>query len=285
MINFFKDIFHYLNTEKKGVKLLLLLIIAFLLIRFYYKETFENNKNLNFSGLLKNKTPYKKFSHKQKIVLFKFNPNSTNDADFEKLGLKKYQIKNIRNFLKKGSFKTKTDFKKLYTIDEILFNKLRNYIDLPDKFEYKKHNKYFPKKSFSSKNNNTAFINSATEEDLIKVKGIGPAFSKRICKYRDLLGGYTNINQLKEVYGINDSIFNVISKYLILDNIELKRINLNTCDYKELTKHPYVSKVIAKGILNLRKQSGNFTSVDEIKSLDISEESFNKLKPYLLIEE
>ena len=40
-----------------------------------------------------------------------------------------------------------------------------------------------------------------------KIKGIGSKRASQIIKYRQLLRGFININQIKEVYSINDSFF------------------------------------------------------------------------------
>ena len=44
-------------------------------------------------------------------------------------------------------------------------------------------------------------LNTADSTTLMALKGIGPVFSVRIVKYRELLGGYYETAQLQEVYG------------------------------------------------------------------------------------
>jgi DNA uptake protein ComE-like DNA-binding protein len=43
---------------------------------------------------------------------------------------------------------------------------------------------------------------------------IGEVFSKRICKYRNILGGFNSISQLMEVYGMDSIRFESIRPFL-----------------------------------------------------------------------
>lgn len=57
-------------------------------------------------------------------------------------------------------------------------------------------------------------INTATEEELKFVPGIGDVMSQRIVQYRDVLGGYTNLEQLMEIKGIAQATYEKLSPYL-----------------------------------------------------------------------
>ncbi len=124
-------------------------------------------------------------------------------------------------------------------------------------------------------------LNVATAEELQLVKGIGPKFSERIIKYRDLLGGFADTIQLKEVYGLpSETIFKLLQRFSI--ESEVKSINLNQDSIKVLAKHPYISYDMARVIINYRKQHGDLDSVDDLKKIKaIDDSSFLRLKPYL----
>ena len=47
-------------------------------------------------------------------------------------------------------------------------------------------------------------LNGADTTTLKKIPGIGSSFARRITKYRELLGGFHHIEQLAEVYGIDE---------------------------------------------------------------------------------
>ena len=57
-------------------------------------------------------------------------------------------------------------------------------------------------------------INTATMEELQAVKGIGEGRAYQIIAYRDRLGGYTSVEQIKDIKGIGDSLYSKIAPYL-----------------------------------------------------------------------
>lgn len=57
-------------------------------------------------------------------------------------------------------------------------------------------------------------INTAAESELELLDGIGPVLSKRITQKRDELGGFRSIEQLLEVEGIGDKLFDSIKNYI-----------------------------------------------------------------------
>ena len=80
---------------------------------------------------------------------------------------------------------------------------------LPKKVEKVKTRSFHTPYSSSHRNYTTKYkekvvveLNSADTTILQKIPGIGSSFSKRIVKYRALLGGFYTVEQLAVVYGI-----------------------------------------------------------------------------------
>ena len=59
-------------------------------------------------------------------------------------------------------------------------------------------------------------LNSATAEELQELPGIGPSISQRIVEYRTSHGSFHSIDDLLDVNGIGDKLFQRISPYLSL---------------------------------------------------------------------
>lgn len=59
-------------------------------------------------------------------------------------------------------------------------------------------------------------INTATIEELMTLSGIGEAKAKAIIKYREEVGSFQSIEELKEVEGIGDSIFDSIKENITI---------------------------------------------------------------------
>jgi len=125
-------------------------------------------------------------------------------------------------------------------------------------------------------------LNTADTLGLQLVRGIGKVFARRIYNYGKRLGGYYDKSQLKEVKGINDTVFLKISPQIILQDTSLRKININTDNIKTLYYHPYIDYYLAKAIIRFRKQYGDFSQIEDIKKVHLmDEQTFEKLAPYL----
>ncbi len=129
------------------------------------------------------------------------------------------------------------------------------------------------------------FLNETDTAQWKKVPGIGSAYAARIVKYNKLLGGFTSITQLREVYGIDDELFDNISLYVMEeDNIinKCKKLEVNKLEFKEIVAHPYIDYEQTKAIVNLRRRIGNITSIDELAMLDeFTPEDIKRISHYL----
>jgi competence ComEA-like helix-hairpin-helix protein len=206
-----------------------------------------------------------------------FNPNEIKDTLKHITGLTTRQQKVISNYISKGGrFKIKSDFKKMYCISDNDFIKLSPFLLLPDSLERK-----MPEKKKES-HKKAIDIGKADSIELLTVRGIGPVLSSRICKYREKLGGFYSIDQLKEVWGINDTVFEKILPHIILeDTIPFRFIYLNTDSFQILASHPYLKGKMAGLICNYRKQH-LFKSKEELSRFPfVSGDNFRKIVPYL----
>ncbi len=125
-------------------------------------------------------------------------------------------------------------------------------------------------------------INSADTTTLQLLHGIGPAFARRIVRYRERLGGFTSTTQLLEVYGFTPQLLDHIAPHLRLDASLLRRLPVNSASLKELIRHPYMEYYLARDIVNLRSHGLRIASPDDLRSLPSATDStVAKLLPYL----
>lgn len=59
-------------------------------------------------------------------------------------------------------------------------------------------------------------INRATAEELMTLPGIGSSKAESIIRYREEHGGFQKIEDIKNIQGIKDGVFNKIADYIIL---------------------------------------------------------------------
>ena len=172
---------------------------------------------------------------------------------------------------KGGKFKQASDITNIYGIDKDFADKIMPYIKIETKSE-------------TAHCDILVNVNTATEADFQKLKGIGAAYSKRIVAYREKLGGFVAVEQLREVYGITDELYNSISANLEIKGEPVRTININTADFKTLVSHPYIDKNIANAILNYRDFAKTIKSTDElVKQKAISHNEYDKISKYISV--
>lgn len=163
--------------------------------------------------------------------LFYFDPNTLNAEGWGKLGLKEKTIQTILNFRSKGGkFKQAEDIRKIYGLKKEDADKLIPYIQIPsDNIVASRREKQtssidsnpsIKKQNFVSatKKIESIDINTATAEQWKSLPLIGDVLSNRIVKFRNKLGGFTTIDQVKQTYGLSDSTFQIIKPYLTISN-------------------------------------------------------------------
>lgn len=127
----------------------------------------------------------------------------------------------------------------------------------------------------------TIELNAADTTSLKKIPGIGIGFATRIIKYRNLLGGFAGIQQLKEVWGVDDDLYEKVTPYITLIP-RMEKIRVNSSDYNTLSKHPYINPRQAKIVIDIRERKGDIESLRRLSLLDeFTEEDLKRLTPYL----
>lgn len=302
----FKEYFYFNKKERRGILLLIILLLLLLLFNILFPY-FIKNKKTNFDKFINEIEAFEKNldslknlslltlndSMNKKMELFVFDPNDLSDEKWKLLGLNKGQIRNIKNYEKKGGkFYKNEDLKKIYTISDENYKILEPYIRIKQqkkKWKKKEVKKTefvkIPKQRKKYNKPDSIFmieLNAADSINLLKLKGIGSVFAGRIIKFRNLLGGFYTKEQLLEVYGIDSSRFNKFDSFIRVDTSLIKKININEASFKKILKHPYINFEMTKQIVNSRKlkKYDTFQEFQEINIL-INDSIFQKISPYL----
>ena len=125
-------------------------------------------------------------------------------------------------------------------------------------------------------------LNRADSVQLLPLPGIGPVFARRIIKYRNLLGGYASIDQLKEVYGMKEETLDLIRDRIRIDTSIIRRLDLNEATFRELLRHPYLEIGDVKAIVDYREVVGGIASLNEIWEHGLlADSTLERIAPYL----
>ena len=197
--------------------------------------------------------------------------NSIDSSSIVNLGFSSFFARNLCRYRAKGAcFKSWSDLEKIYGVDLDVLNSIKdNLLFAPCKDE--------------RRNMKIVNINTADSTELSSLYGIGAVLSSRIIKYRSRLGGFHSVEQLTEVYGINDEVFSRNDGRIICEG-PVRKINLNSVQLDSLLGHYYFDRKTAHAIMNYAKHHGPFKGIEELKNIrTLSDSVFNKIYPYCAI--
>jgi competence protein ComEA len=278
-----KQLFNFHNREQKGVAILVLIAIILMLSNLYLSQVRQSD-SIKVTIIQDANTTDKKSVHPQ---VFLIHPNTITLDSLKLLGVSDALANQWVNFREKFKpFESIEDVKKLYAMTDSVVARIESWIVWPKKTtkakvwgDKKGKNTIYKKPKRTAVN---VLINSATSTDFMQIRGIGPVFSERIIKYRELLGGFQSKNQLLEVYGMTDSLYVEIKNFIKLDSLPLNQLNVNSVDAKVLVKHPYIEWHVANSIVKYRAMHGCYQQLDDIKQSNlVNELLYDKIAPYL----
>ena len=231
--------------------------------------------------------PYTKkdFSFKPKGTLFEFDPNSIDEAGWKRLGLRDKTIGTILNFRNKGGkFRSAEDIEKIWGLFPDEAARLKPYVRINIKKDEGYNKSFKPYKPYEKLAIAAVDINTADSTALMALPGIGSKLSARILQFRNKLGGFHKLEQVKETYALSDSVFQKIAPYLKL-NTRIMSININEASVDQLKAHPYIRFQLANAIVQYRKQHGPYQRVEDVKKIMIVDEViYTKMAPYLSVQ-
>lgn len=225
------------------------------------------------------------------IRLFPFDPNTLPESGWKSLGLREKTIRIILNFREKGArFSTPEDLSRIYGLQPGEYERLKPWIRIQPREKVARSKPsdeggqvwWNQAGSYREKKTGPVGINTADTSQWIALPAIGSKLATRIVAYREKLGGFYQISQIKEVFGLADSVFQLIRPRLQPEPDLIKKINLNTVGLNDLKTHPYFRGNLARLLLAYRDQHGPFHSVDEVRKIaTVTKEEFEKISPYL----
>ena len=177
----------------------------------------------------------------------------------------------------KNGIRSNEDLKRIFVISDELYALIKDSTFYPERLKVE----YLPK-VFEEKKIQKIEINSASVEELEKLKGIGPFFAKQIIKYRDRLGGFASKEQILEVWKMTIETYDKLIPQIEIDKSKIRKLKINVVTPEELKNHPYLNWSQVNSIIKMRAQRTNFNNINEIQeSKLIDAETFEKLIPYL----
>lgn len=237
-----------------------------------------------------------------------FNPNTVNRDTLIQMGFPPSATENLIRYREAGGrFRKPGDLRKIYGMDSLVYQAISGFILIEDASSkdsnvsgrQTKQAAWENKKGGASADHvvrSTAEhraesyaapsilmeLNAADSMDLIKIRGIGPVYSSRIIRYRDLLGGFYSLDQLWDIYGMDSLKYEFLSASLYIDTSLVRCEDINKVSYHSLIRHPYFSRKQVEDLLHYRNFAGEIRELAELKTNQVLDSAgYEKIKHYL----
>jgi competence protein ComEA len=281
------------SAERKGVIALMVIIVLLVGIQAYV-YFFESAKPIEIQHLVGDipQKPGPQIAQDDQEIDYReellqesgfepmpFDPNEISATEMKQLGMSSKLISTMINYRKKGGkFYRKEDLRKIYGMNEAMYQRLVPFITIKNILPAPLNRSLVHEMT----TNRVLDINHADTLVFENQRGIGPVLSRRIIRYRTLLGGFYDTRQLGEVFGLTDSVVMQLSLHFFADTAAISRLNVNEASEWELARHPYIGKHMARGIIMYRSKVQFIKRTEEllVNGL-ISEEDFRRLRYYL----
>lgn len=263
--------------QRRGVLFFLLIIIAIQMAYFLADFTIAKDElTIKNEAMLQQKIDSLKAqipAKKTEYQLSPFNPNFITDFKGYQLGMSTQEIDRLLAFRKSGKFvNSAEEFQQLTKISDSLLQKISPLFKFPDWVSKSKTAESVKNKNQESSVQNTIIkldINKASEEDFIKINGIGPVLAKRIVDYRTKIGGFSIDDQLYEVWNLDPAIVaKVLAQFTVIEKPLLKKININTATFKEVLSIVYIDYELCKKIFNYKREIAEYQNLEQLKKID-----------------
>ena len=298
-----KDFFYYSKSERKAVFALSFLIVCLLvaILLAPEKETVIVEEPLvenvrtetdkveadSFQRVVEHrekKAVIKKTeAPSRKVVLAPFDPNLADSIELLDLGLSPYVARNVLRYREKGGrFRTPESFARIYGLTEEQFETLLPYIRISESFRKKTDTLTYVRRDtfavvYKYPKGTLVDVGVADTTELKKIPGIGSGISKAIVGYRNRLGGFYSLEQLREVRFVTPEMM----EWFKLDSISIRPLPVNRAGLDRLRNHPYLNFYQAKVILEHRKKHGEIKSLSQLSLYEeFTEKDLKRLSAY-----
>lgn len=221
----------------------------------------------------------KKYGNRKPAERFPFNPNRVDSFSLYRMGYTPGQIHGIMNYRRKGGiYKNADEFNRFGWRTEKDFSEIKPFIRI-DSADLKQAQTY-DKTDYPVKKDTILELNSADTAELKLLHGIASGYAYLIVKQRKALGGFSSIEQLKEI--VPEATYEQIKDQFTIDPQQIEKISVNRSGISRLRMHPYLTFEQAKALYELRRRQVTINNIQELQQLpEFTSKDIQRLEPYL----
>lgn len=298
------------KSDRDAITLLILIIITAVVLFPFFPSEEQSDKNYT-----KEKQGHSVTISPQGetdgVSLFYFDPNTADSTAFYRLGLSRWQIRNIYKYRSHGGiYRCKEDFAQLYGLTLEKYRELEPYIRIKpvvmaaDVVKRPAHSypsreakestaksdggstfsafadmdrRYTSQRSGKISLGDSVDVNTADTDELKRIPGIGSYFARRIVQLRNRKQQFLSKEELLTIRNFPAEALNYIT---LSHNYQPIRVNKMT--QEELRRHPLVNYIQARDITQLRKTTGHIRGISDMSLLpSFTPERLKAIEKYL----
>lgn len=220
---------------------------------------------------------------KMEIVLKPFDPYLQTEQSWVAMGIPIRTARTIVRYVQKGGrFRQAGDIRKIWGIREEDVQRLLPFVRLPQERVGRQElterigtNRNELYQTEVRKQPMVIDINTADSASWAALPGIGAALSRRIVRYREMRGGFQSLQDLRKVYGLSDSVYQLLLPFLRVSpahalSTEITSVDtafLNRASVRQLMIRLSLSYEVARAIVGFRQQYGSFRHVEDLRKI------------------
>ena len=318
MKNVLKKFFYFTRTERRGILLLctlILLVYGGAQVYFHRQEKASRpsaedraeqlrmqQEEEDFLATIQEEEEKGRARHrppedtgfrpgKPAVTPFPFDPNRADSLTLCRLGLPGWMARNIVRYRERGGrFRHPDDFRKIYGLTDEQYAALEPYIRIapqdtarpaPPRLYTAQTERDTMARPYKYPAGTVIELNRADTTELKKIPGIGSGIARLITGYRQRLGGFYALEQLREI----DLDPEPLRPWLRIDTTAIRRLNLNRVSVDRLRRHPYFNFYQARAIVEWRKKHGPLRNLKVFALYEeFTEADFERMRHYVCFE-
>ncbi len=266
------------KVERGGFFMLLLLMFSLIILETRPSSTDLGMVELNSEEVqawLLTYDSLESAQRKRRNKIFPFNPNFISPAKADRLGLTAEEFRRFQEFRSSGNWiNTTEDFQRVTGVSQIWMKQYASLFKFPDFLK--------EKTSALQQSQNKIFLSQANEQQLMRIKGIGPVMARRIIRARDQWGGIGSEHELMLIHGLNTSLVDALMRDFLYDQKLITPRNINKLFPVDLAELPGIDFALTKRIWEFVRLRQGLQSLEELHFLEeIQPRLFEVIQLYL----
>ena len=306
-------LFYYTRTERMGIICLCAIALGLLFLPQLF-PLWSSPKQQDFSAfktelaqLAEDESP--SVHTETQTALFSFDPNQASLAELQRLGLSPKVAQTILNYREKGGqFKKAKDFQKIYAITPAEYDRLKDYIVIPNASKSAAANFYPKQKSTEIRSPLTPFAfdpNTASQAELSDL-GLSQKVIRTILNFRNKGGKFYQKEDLQKIYGLQTTDYETLAPYIqippkspptlsspiakagIPNDIPRSFekvsviIDINQAAAADWEQLRGIGPSYAKRIISFRDKLGGFINIEQVaETYHLPDSTFQAIRPFL----